>query len=416
MPEYKDELPVKDLKSLLQQSLGDEIEIQSADWKHLTDPGENFGSLILAIDVTLLQNSKTEVVHLVAKLPPPSPYLLKLFNSPFTFSKELAFYKDLTPAFLQLQSENGICNANESWLGPRYFGGRMGLKDKNIFDNQASIVLENLNYTGYKMIDRLIGLNKQQVQYAIKQLAKFHSLGVAMKKTKPKQFEELIMPALAGVMSETTKQCIGDMIKKSLDDLNNIPEAKPFMEIIYKSIELGGKIEANQINSKDDTWCTMIHNDFWVNNMMFKINQDNNIVDMKIVDFQLCGYDYGVKDLIFFLISSPSNEIIDDIFDDMVNLYYDSFIDNLRELNISVKEYTREKLIKLVENAAPLKLAQCLMMTQVIKSVPGTAANMEAINNKESFLQMGGGKAHYDKLLLVLNLFRKRGWLIEKSV
>ncbi|KAK0094729.1 hypothetical protein PV326_010175 [Microctonus aethiopoides] len=415
MPEFnEDSLPVKNLKSILQQSFENEIEIDKAEWKYLTDPGENFGSLIFAIDVTLICDSKTKLLHVVAKLPPPSSYLLKLFNSPCTFSKELAFYKELTPEFLQLQRENGILDPEFSWLGPHYIGGRMSLNDNETFDNQASIVLENLNSSGYKMADRLIGLNKSQTEFAVKQLAKFHAIGIAMREKKPKLFMKVVTPALVHVANETAEQCVMDMIEKSIEDLSKIDEAKPYMNVVKKSIEIAGKTEIHKTKS-DEMWCTLVHNDFWVNNMMFKFNESNDVIDMKIVDFQLCAYDFGVKDLIFFLISSPMNEIIDDIFDDMVDVYYNSFISALDVFKINVADYKKDHLLTLLEKCAPLKFAQCLMMAQVIKSQPGSAPDIETIDNKESFLQIGGGKAHYDKLLQILNVFRKRGWIINSQ-
>ncbi|KAG6558325.1 EcKinase 21 [Microplitis demolitor] len=409
MPENCETLPVKDLKSLLQDHLG-EIEIKGTTWKHLTDPGENFGSLILAIDVTVQQNKKKEILHVVTKLPPPSNYLMKLFNSPFSFSKEISFYRDLTPVLLEFQRERGVINPEKTWIGARYLGSRVGLSDE--FDEQACIVLENLNYSGYKMSSRLSGLNRHETEFAVKKLAQLHAVAIGLKKVKPGVFKELVMPALSSVVNETAHQCVMDMVKKTLEHLESIPETRKYVDVVRQSMELAGKYESCQV--KDENWCTLTHNDFWVNNMMFKFDDNNNdqVVDMKIVDFQLYGYDYGVKDLIFLLVSSPVNSIIEDIFDDMITVYYDAFIDVLRKLNVDCTEFNRDKLINIVEECAPYKLAQCLMMTQVIKSQPGKAPKMECIDDKDSFLQIGGGKDHYDKLSLILNLFRKRNWLL----
>lgn len=412
MTKNKD-LPVQEMKCLLQEVLGNDFEIAKTDWKYLTDPGENFGSLIFAINLEIVKDQIKEELHVVAKLPPPSIYLIKLFNSPFSFKKELSFYRDLTPAFLQLQRENGIKDPEISWIGPKYYGGRCGLID-NQFDTQASIVLENLNYSGFKMIDRLTGLTRSQTEYAIKKLAKLHAIAIAMREQKPKVFNNLVLPALENVANEHAKECVMDMIKKSVMDLGEIPEAKPYMHMVNWTIEQAPKIEAEMI--RDEKWCTFVHNDFWVNNMMFKFDEiNNNIVDMKIVDFQLGFYDYGVKDLIFFLISSPNWEKTGDIFDEMVSVYYDAFIEYLKDMNVDVDDFTKENFLNLVEICGPLKFAQCLMMTQVIKSIPGSAPKIETIDNKECFLKIGGGQIYHDKLIQTLDIFRKRRWLLSKT-
>ncbi|XP_044016775.1 uncharacterized protein LOC122858132 [Aphidius gifuensis] len=411
MSKKEEDLPVKEIKSLIKNVVGDDFEIIKKDWKYLTDPGENFGSLIFAIKLEIMKNNKNEILHIVAKLPPPSLYLIKLFNSPFSFKKELVFYRDLTPAFIQLQIDNGIKNPEDSWIGPKYYGGRCGLVD-DVFDTQASIVLENLNYSGFKMIDRLTGLTKLQTEYAVKKLAKLHALAIAMREQKPKIFNNLVLPALENVANEHAKECLMDMIKKSVMDLGNINEAKPYMDKVQWTIDNAPKIEEKMVHDKK--WYTFVHNDFWVNNMMFKFGNNDEILDMKIIDFQLGFYDYGVKDLIFFLMSSPNWEITGDIFDEMINIYYNEFIMLLKTFNVYTQDYTHEKFLQLVDQCGPSKLAQCLMMTQVIKSIPGSAPKIETIENKESFLKIGGGQIYHDKLIQLLYIFKKRNWLLSK--
>lgn len=103
MPELNEPLPLQDLEGLLQETLGSPLSVEVSDWKHLTDPGENFGSLILAVTANVTKNGKQETHHLVCKMPPKSDYLLDLFNSPMAFKKELYFYTKIAPAFLELQ-------------------------------------------------------------------------------------------------------------------------------------------------------------------------------------------------------------------------------------------------------------------------------------------------------------------------
>ena len=104
MPESSESLPLSDLEGLLQQTLGSPLSVQVSGWKHLTDPGENFGSLILAIEAEVEKNNgEREPLHLVCKMPPSSNYLLDLFNSPAVFKKEIYFYASIAPAFLEFQ-------------------------------------------------------------------------------------------------------------------------------------------------------------------------------------------------------------------------------------------------------------------------------------------------------------------------
>ena len=147
--------------------------------------------------------------------------------------------------------------------------------------------------------------------------------------------------------------------------------------------------------------------------MLYRYDNNNNIDSMKIVDFQLSAYDYGVKDLIFFMISSAKKDVIDNNLDELISLYYESFIDCLSLLKIEQTKFTREKFDKILLESAPLKFSQCIMMTEIIKSARGTAPELQSIKNKNEFLNTGKGKIYEDKLIHVLQTFVKRGWLVE---
>jgi hypothetical protein len=147
--------------------------------------------------------------------------------------------------------------------------------------------------------------------------------------------------------------------------------------------------------------------------MMFRYSNNGNTLGLKMVDFQLSQYDYGVKDLIFFLISSAKKEIIDDNLNDLINLYYDSFIETLQSLKVDAKDFHKEEFNKLLKECAPLKFPQCIMMIQVIKATRGSAPDVNSIKNKEAFLNIGKGKIYEEKLLHVLLTFVKHGWLVK---
>uniref|UniRef100_V9IMI2 CHK kinase-like domain-containing protein n=1 Tax=Apis cerana TaxID=7461 RepID=V9IMI2_APICE len=311
--------PIQKLDTLLAQTLGNNIQIKHVEWKLLNAPGENYGSDMLAINVIVTRSPKNteETLNLVAKLPPTSAFLLDLFNSPVSFKKEIQFYNSMAKEFMKLQIESGM---NDSQLVPKFYGGRLGLNPDK-FDGQAVILLENLKCNGYITEDRIFGLDKKHTEFAIKCLAKMHALVIALKLKKPQLYNNIVTELLIEITNETTEKCLNDMIQKILIDLQNMEEIKPYMDNIKKSMEYC-KEQSEKSKKVEEPWGTMIHNDFWVNNMMFKHDEQGEIIDMKIVDFQLNIYDYGVKDLIFFLISSANKDTLDNELDYMLDLYY----------------------------------------------------------------------------------------------
>lgn len=147
--------------------------------------------------------------------------------------------------------------------------------------------------------------------------------------------------------------------------------------------------------------------------MMYRYSNNGKILGMKMVDFQLTAEDYGMKDLIFFLVSSARREIIDNNLHELITLYYETFIETLRMLKVDTSAWPREEFDRLLNECAPLKLPQCLMMMQVIKAEKGTALDVNSIKNEDDFLKMGKGKLYDEKIQHVLETFVKNGWLVN---
>ncbi|XP_017760292.1 PREDICTED: uncharacterized protein LOC108550901 [Eufriesea mexicana] len=404
-------LPVQKLDALLTQSVGKNFQIKHLEWSPLTAPGENFGSVMLAITVTLTRpTDKTETLNLVAKLPPTSAYLLDLFNSPVSFQKELYFYNSMAKEFLDLQTENGMKGKDPCNLVPKFFGGRLGLKAHDEFDAQAAIILENLKCSGYDTEDRIFGLDRKHTKFAIEGLAKMHAFTIALKLKKPQVYEEIATNVFLDIWNETTAKCVNDMIRKAQSDIQDIEELKPFVDRVNKTIEYGIMYEKTR-KSAEEPWATLIHNDFWVNNMMFQHNEQGELLDMKIVDFQLCLYDYGMKDLIFFLVSSANKEILDNNMDEMIDWYYSCFINALKMLRVDTEKFTKQKFDEIVGHCGQVKFNQCIMMVQVIQAPRKTASDITVIKENNVFTSTAGNDIYRQKLMTIVNLFDKRGWL-----
>lgn len=403
-------MPVQDLETLFEQACGPNFQINDMEWKPLTDPGENFGSMILAININAEQNDKKRTLSVVVKLPPRSAYLLDLFDSPLTFKKELAFYSAVAPEFLKLQSESGIPREKLSVITPHYVAGRMGLRDPQCFDEQAAIILENLKHQNYTTQDRIVGLDKVHMNFAIGHLAKLHAITIGVKLKKPEFFQKTVLPALDFSLSEGAISGLMDMVTKTYEDYKKIQEAESYLDRIEKTIEHG-------LHTKvlpEEPWATLVHNDFWVNNMLFKYDESGKPIDMKIVDFQLTVYDYGAKDLIFFLISSSQKDVIDNYLDDMIDLYYDSFIDCLKSLGVDTALFPKSKFMEHLNECASLKFYQCIMMVQVIQAARGSVADSSVMDGgKDVFAGDINDDNYKQKMLHILSTFDRKGWLLN---
>lgn len=113
----------------------------------LTAPGDNFGSLMLAVDIFLKNehNEEEKVVHAVAKLIPPSEFMRKVFCIEDSFKAEIRFYEDVIPTLQNFRRKFGL---KEMSVFVRYYGSRLNLNGSDIVDENGVILLENLKTDG----------------------------------------------------------------------------------------------------------------------------------------------------------------------------------------------------------------------------------------------------------------------------
>lgn len=114
---------------------------------YLTAPGENYGSLMLAIELNLKnkKNDNEKVLKAVAKLMAPNEFIQKVFNSQVSFKSEASFYEIIVPT---LQNFRTKCELEEMGIFAHCFGSRINLNGSDIVDGNGILILENLKEEG----------------------------------------------------------------------------------------------------------------------------------------------------------------------------------------------------------------------------------------------------------------------------
>ncbi|XP_018326597.1 uncharacterized protein LOC108737911 [Agrilus planipennis] len=328
---------VRNLGDLLKHTLG-EVEVLEEKYKFLTDPGEHYGSIMLAVDVTVKKpgETKEEVLYLVAKILPASEMLRVVFDVSVTFKKEINAYLNAVPAILRFQKDNNVPKEHEFDIFPKCYGARLSLdKNKDSVDDDAAIIFDNLKSYGYEMGDRLVGFDLAHAELIVRDLAKFHAVPLALRLKRPDVFEEKILPCTTknktfDQFPEDAKKAFNDSI---IDGVNQVQELEVYLPRIQAAINKAMTVPPNP---PKDPFITVIHSDYWVNNTMVLKDITGKPVKNKIVDLQLITLDSPIKDLIFFLFTSVINDVLDKNFDRLVRIYYENFLDNLKDYGIDI--------------------------------------------------------------------------------
>ena len=248
------------------------------------------------------------------------------------------------------------------------------------------------------------GLDLEHARVAIKALAKFHALGMVLKYKHPDRVEALKFYAKYVITNQDFFQGIKDSVLKALHSNSDISKYKSNWEPLMK---LG--TENWMIGIPEEPWSTIIHCDFWVNNIMFRKNSTGKVDDIKFVDFQSYLVKDPINELIFFIMASVITDLIPKNLDSLLDLYYETFISILTKMECDVSLFGREKFDEKVKEGARLEFCHCAFMLKVITIV--VEKDDDDTNRLQNLEFEIGNEIFFDRIRKIILLFLERGWI-----
>ena len=99
--------------------------------------------------------------------------------------------------------------------------------------------------------------------------------------------------------------------------------------------------------------------------MMFRYDDNGQVVEMRLVDWQISRYAHPATDIVHFLYSSTTSETREKHLGELLNHYYDTLsaaLDLLRCRVIEENQYSRRRFLKDVQKRLHFALAMSLLM------------------------------------------------------
>lgn len=178
----------------------------------------------------------------------------------------------------------------------------------------------------------------------LRHLAKFHALPIAVRHHKPHLFEKHFKPYLNFLKLGLDEESDRNMLTSVFNSITRLTEFNDYIDMIKEAFaKHNERLDAHYVRQENIDFCTAVHNDFWVNNMMIKY-EDGIPKHVKIVDFQITIYGSLAYDVIFFLFTSVKVPLLENNFDDLLLYYYDQFTSVLKNANVPLDNYSYEKL------------------------------------------------------------------------
>lgn len=405
----------EELEKILKENISEDLKVKEIFSTIANEKGENYGSLLhyLKVLVQYKDDNDRETLHIMAKTAPPTEFLQRIFDFPISFCKEMNFYKLVNSAYYDLELESGAQDAGVVDLFPPFYGARTSLNGDNDpeADLSAVLLMGNLKVFNYKTRDRIEGLDLKHSELTMMKLAEFHALPIALKQKRLPVFEEKVLkvgeykPNPDFDCAARTKFC--NEFLQALE-LNN-EELMPYFEKIRKRIFLN---DSDDSPHGKEPFATIVHNDLWTNNILFAYTQEkfDNPTKIKFIDFQGTIICSPVKDIIFCLLSSAQDNVIDNHFEHLIKLYYDHFIKKLKQLQCNTNNYTWEQFCEEISLYASSEFYHLAVMFTVIYADRSNVKSLENVTSFDTVMHSWNTISKH-KLERTVHFFEKKGWL-----
>lgn len=309
--------------------------------KPATAKGDNYTSdmMRVAIEFTRKQGDKTvnDKKTLIFKFEPLEAGVRQDFiRESQIFDTEIAMMSD---TLKQMGNMLGI------QLGARIYHVRM--------ERPLCLIMEDLAPLGFRMANRQLGLDLNHTMLAIRALAKFHASSVALCEKEPKHKNLYRRGLYNPDLPEELRTFYAKSATAIANEVEHWPElgpryARKIRSIIPTLYEKGLKA----VERKDDEFNVINHGDCWVNNMLFRYDENSKPIGHIFVDFQLCIYSSPAIDLLYFLSTSPSEHVYDNHLEEVKEEYLRTLTLTMQQLKCKTSPPTMDELKRIVRERA----------------------------------------------------------------
>ncbi|OXA61818.1 uncharacterized protein LOC110856263 [Folsomia candida] len=303
-----------------------------------TKTGDNFMSIIYSADILFTNSSSSEEkLEVMIKTMPKNEFRVEELNKVAAFTKEVNMYAHVLPEMVRFQKEQKIEDVEimADWPACLASFSNGGIDD--------FVAMGNLRGKGYKMADRIKGLDHPQILLVLSTLAKFHAIsfaqfggdGAKIMSTYP-FLEEKMFPDPAE-LEHSLKDYFKSLLRcevKVLRDSGHEKEAEILALFCRDDIDVTLLSEISTIVTSRKN-AVINHGDCWTNNILF-LHDGEKLVDLKLLDFQEARCAPRSAEVSYFLHACvPSKELDVHKEEEYLKWYDDHFIQFLGKLGVN---------------------------------------------------------------------------------
>ncbi|XP_028135617.1 uncharacterized protein LOC114330472 [Diabrotica virgifera virgifera] len=216
-----------------------------------------------------------------------------------TGCRESAFFREIVPIFNKLQTDLKIKNIFNKI--PKCYRTLMK-------DGYEIIILENLSFSGWGVIDSFVSLNAEGQEVIAKNIAQYHALSFALRHIDKQTFDKhatdfnMTNREVMVKINDVFQDLLCKIIENTLEETNKQEMLSKF-RILMKNVN-----EQTMLNIVDDLpkEVVVVHGDLHKFNLMYKFKDKSSgsIVDAMFIDFQDSRIHSPVLDLTYYFFFS----------------------------------------------------------------------------------------------------------------
>lgn len=295
--------------------------------------GDNYVCQILRIKFDLTRNGKQENISMISKVVPVTETSKAILKDLPVYAVERTMLNETLPILIEK-----LKNQGPTFCPKLYYCDL----EHEIFH------MEDLSVKGYKLVDKRKGLDLEHSLLVIRSLAAIHAASYLALLEKPEIKNSYLDYYWKEVPGSTAERIIFGGQNYFLEGIEHWPISEERKNKFRKLKDKFFKMACDSYANKNESFNVILHGDCWINNMMFKYNE-NGVEDVKLIDYQVANYNSIGLDLNYFIFTSTQIDVRLNHVDKLLETYYDAFIQITGEiegfgLEIVRKEY-QERLL-----------------------------------------------------------------------
>ncbi|XP_046750304.1 uncharacterized protein LOC124413628 [Diprion similis] len=261
----------------------------------------------------------------------------------------------------------------------------------------------------------------------MRNIARFHASPIALREKRiffvvKSQDQKELMKYKKGIFHKdqptSWKEMYSENLRTLADETVNWSELDPKipMKIRKLSDVLFEKGDGATAYREDD-FNVLNHGDAWINNMMFRYDEDHNPIDHMFVDFQFCHWGSPAEDILYFIGTSLADDVRIQHRDLLLRNYQASLTSTMAELKCKTEELSFDKLQQTLKERAFCEAIAA--MTVLVAALLGKEDKMkldEILRSGGAFIKPGyDGRAFKTTMTRLLPLYDSMGAVADPN-